>query len=166
MTPIMYATLEEAAALVRDGMTLALGGMTIYRRPVAFVRALLRRDPHPRDLTLLCFTAGFESDLLVGAGCVRAVRSVYFGLEAFGFAPMFTERANRGELTILVEGDRRLFNQYGVMLVNKTRHAHVKDKDGQAFVDWLVSPEGQKAIADYKINGQQLFFPNAGQSGV
>src|SRR5215207_11668647 len=96
-------SLSEAASLVQDGMTIALGGMTIYRRPTAFVRELLRCDPRPRDLTLLCFTAGFESDLLVGAGCVKTVRSVYFGLESFGFAPMFTEKANRGELEILEE---------------------------------------------------------------
>jgi tungstate transport system substrate-binding protein len=68
---------------------------------------------------------------------------------------------NRGELAILVEGDRRLFNQYGVMLVNPARHRHVKAADGQAFIDWLVSPEGQAAIASYRINGEQLFFPNA-----
>jgi tungstate transport system substrate-binding protein len=68
---------------------------------------------------------------------------------------------NRGELAILVEGDQRLFNQYGVMLVNPAKHAHVKVADGQAFIDWLVSPEGQKTIADYKIDGEELFFPNA-----
>jgi tungstate transport system substrate-binding protein len=68
---------------------------------------------------------------------------------------------NRGDLVIAVEGDNKLFNQYGVILVNPAKHAHVKKEFGQAFVDWLVSPEGQKAIADYKINGQQLFFPNA-----
>jgi tungstate transport system substrate-binding protein len=68
---------------------------------------------------------------------------------------------NRGALTVLVEGDRRLFNQYGVMLVNPAKHAHVKVTEGQAFVDWLVSSEGQKTIADYKIGGEQLFFPNA-----
>jgi len=68
---------------------------------------------------------------------------------------------NRGELTILVEGDQRLFNQYGVMLVNPAKHPHVKKIEGIAFVDWLTSAEGQKAIADYKIDGEQLFFPNA-----
>lgn len=73
---------------------------------------------------------------------------------------------NRGELTILVEGDRRLFNQYGVMLVNPAKHPQVKQVEGQAFVDWLVSPEGQKAIADYRIDGEQLFFPTAGQAGA
>jgi tungstate transport system substrate-binding protein len=73
---------------------------------------------------------------------------------------------NRGDLEIMVEGDRRLFNQYGVMLVNPARHPHVKRAEGQAFIDWLVSPEGQKAIADYRGNGQQFFFPNAGQPGA
>jgi tungstate transport system substrate-binding protein len=73
---------------------------------------------------------------------------------------------NRGDLVISVEGDKRLFNQYGVMLVNPAKHAHVKKDLGQAFIDWLISPEGQKAIADYKINGQQLFFPNAAVPGA
>ena len=73
---------------------------------------------------------------------------------------------NRGDLMILVEGDKRLFNQYGVMLVNPDKHPSVKRDLGQSFVDWLISPEGQKAIAEYKINGEQLFFPNAGQPGA
>ncbi|HEV2512041.1 extracellular solute-binding protein [Bosea sp. (in: a-proteobacteria)] len=73
---------------------------------------------------------------------------------------------NRGDLVISVEGDKRLFNQYGVMSVNPAKHAHVKFNDGKLFADWLTSPEGQKAIADYKIDGQQLFFPNAGQAGA
>lgn len=73
---------------------------------------------------------------------------------------------NRGDLAILVEGDRRLSNQYGVILVNPEKHQHVKKEMGQAFVDWVVSPEGQKAIADYKIGGEPLFFPNAGQQGA
>ncbi len=69
---------------------------------------------------------------------------------------------NRGDLAILVEGDKRLFNQYGVMLVNPQKHPHVKTEAGQKFVDWLVSAEGQATIASYRINGEQLFFPNAG----
>ena len=68
---------------------------------------------------------------------------------------------NRGDLAILVESDKRLFNQYGVMLVNPAKHPGVKVKEGQAFIDWLVSPEGQSAIASYKVGGEQLFFPNA-----
>jgi tungstate transport system substrate-binding protein len=73
---------------------------------------------------------------------------------------------NRGDLVIAVEGDKRLFNQYGVMLVNPEKHPNVKKDLGQQFIDWLVSPEGQKAIADYKINGEQLFFPNATVPGA
>jgi len=73
---------------------------------------------------------------------------------------------NRGDLAVLVEGDKRLFNQYGVILVSPDRHPTVKKDLGQAFVDWLVSPEGQQAIADYKIGGEQLFFPNADQAGA
>ena len=73
---------------------------------------------------------------------------------------------NRGELAIVVEGDKRLFNQYGIILVNPARHAHVKKQWGQRFIDWIVSSEGQKAIAGYKINNQQLFFPNADDAGA
>ena len=73
---------------------------------------------------------------------------------------------NRGELVVLVEGDRKLFNQYGVMLVNPDKHPHVKKDLGQKFIDWIVSPRGQSAIAAYKIGGEQLFFPNAGKPGV
>jgi tungstate transport system substrate-binding protein len=73
---------------------------------------------------------------------------------------------NRGDLLISVEGDKRLFNQYGVMLVNPEKHASVKKDLGQQFIDWLVSAEGQKSIADYQINGEQLFYPNANDSGA
>lgn len=69
---------------------------------------------------------------------------------------------NKRDLAIAVEGDDRLRNQYGVILVNPQKHPHVKAADGQAFIDWLLSPEGQAAIAAYKIDGQQLFFPDAG----
>ena len=68
---------------------------------------------------------------------------------------------NRADLVIVVEGDKRLFNQYGIMLVNPAKHPNVKKDMGQGFIDWVISPEGQHAIAAYKINGQQLFFPNA-----
>ncbi|MFO7190457.1 MAG: substrate-binding domain-containing protein [Pseudomonadota bacterium] len=73
---------------------------------------------------------------------------------------------NRGDLVVLVEGDKRLYNQYGVILVNPEKHPHVKREWGQQFIDWVISPEGQQAIAEYKINGEQLFFPNAGEPGV
>ncbi len=73
---------------------------------------------------------------------------------------------NRGDLDILVAGDKRMFNQYGVILVNPAKHPHVKKDMGQAFVDWLISPEGQKAIAGFKIGDEQLFFPNADTPGA
>jgi tungstate transport system substrate-binding protein len=73
---------------------------------------------------------------------------------------------NRGDLTVVVESDKRLFNQYGVILVNPARNAHVKKDLGQAFIDWAVSSDGQKAIADYRIGGEQLFFPNANDKGA
>lgn len=82
-------------------------------------------------------------------------------------AYVLTDRAtwlnfkNRADLAVLVEGDKRLFNQYGVMLVSAARHPQVKTAEGQKFVDWVTGPAGQKAIADYRIGGQQLFFPNA-----
>ncbi|WP_119459864.1 extracellular solute-binding protein [Rhodospirillaceae bacterium SYSU D60014] len=84
------------------------------------------------------------------------------GMEAYAL----TDRAtwisfeNKGDLEILVEGDKRLFNPYGVILVNPEKHPHVKAEAGQKFIDWIISPEGQEAIADYKLNGQQLFFPD------
>ena len=71
---------------------------------------------------------------------------------------------NRGDLVVLVEGDKRLFNQYGAMLVNPAKHPSVKKELGQEFIDWLISPAGQSAIAGYKINGRQLFYPDAGDS--
>lgn len=105
-------TMAEAVSLVpKDGCTLALGGVTLYRRPVAFALALRRRfelEGSPRNLTLLAFTAGLESDLLVGSGLVRRVRSCYFGLEAFGLAPHFTAAAGAGAIEILEESEASL----------------------------------------------------------
>lgn len=99
----LFLSLDEAAALIPDGITIAFGGLTIYRRPVAFVWALIGRETRPKDLTLLNFTAGYESDLLVGAGCLKTIRTVYFGLESFGLAPMFTEAAGKGTIHIQEE---------------------------------------------------------------
>ncbi len=73
---------------------------------------------------------------------------------------------NRGELIVSVEGDKRMFNQYGIILVNPAKHPTIKKDLGQQFIDWLVSKEGQKAIADYKIGGEQLFYPNASDAGA
>jgi tungstate transport system substrate-binding protein len=97
-----------------------------------------------------------------GSGMGPALNSAA-GMNAYILADRGTWLSfkNRGDLVISVEGDKRLFNQYGVILVNPARHAHVKKEMGQAFIEWIVSREGQSAIAAYKINGEQLFFPNA-----
>ncbi len=94
-------SLEEAVKLVKSGDTLSLGGMNLYRRPVAFVRELLKTDVH--DLTLLNFTSSYESDLLIGAGRVKVMRTCYCGLESFGLAPMFTTLATSGKLQLIEE---------------------------------------------------------------
>jgi tungstate transport system substrate-binding protein len=97
-----------------------------------------------------------------GSGMGAALNSAS-GMSAYILADRGTWLSfkNRGDLIVSVEGDKRLFNQYGVILVNPARHPSVKRDLGQAFIDWLISPAGQKAIADYKIGGEQLFFPNA-----
>jgi tungstate transport system substrate-binding protein len=97
-----------------------------------------------------------------GSGMGPALNSAS-GMNAYVLADRGTWLSfkNRGDLTVSVEGDQRLFNQYGVILVNPARHPSVRRDLGQAFIDWLISPVGQKAIADYKIGGEQLFFPNA-----
>jgi tungstate transport system substrate-binding protein len=98
-----------------------------------------------------------------GSGMGTALNTAA-GLDAYILADRGTWLAfrNRASLAILVEGDKRLFNQYGVMLVNPDRHPSVKRALGQRFVDWLVSARGQAVIAAYKVGGEQLFFPNAG----
>ena len=105
-------TLRQVVDLVPEkGSTIAFGGMTLYRRPMAFALALLSRYQQvqkPDELTLLCFTAGIESDLLVGAGMVSKVRSCYFGLEAFGLAPNFTSTAADGSIEIIEETEASL----------------------------------------------------------
>jgi glutaconate CoA-transferase subunit A len=152
---MQIVTLDQAAALIPDGATLALGGMTLYRRPVAFVRALLRRNPRPRDLTLLCFTAGYESDLLVGAGCVSKMRSVYFGLEAFGLAPMFTEKANRGEVEIIEE------TEASIVLGLRAQAGGVSFMPSNAWIgtDLPVLRPDVKTIADPYTGEPLMAFP-------
>jgi len=100
--------------------------------------------------------------LETGSG-MGATLNTAVGKEAYALTDRGTwlAFANKDDFKVLVEGDDKLFNQYGVILVNPTKHPNVKAKQGQAFIDWLVSPEGQAAIASYTIDGQQLFFPNA-----
>jgi len=150
--------LEEAARLVPSGCTLALGGMTLYRRPMAFVHALIKRyldTGEPNDLTLLCFTAGLESDLLVGAGMVSRIRSCYFGLEIFGLAPMFTYFANRGEIEILEETEASL------ALGLRAQMAGVGFVPGRAWIGTdlpKLRPDVKKVVDPY--SGEELMaFP-------
>jgi len=127
-----------------------------------------RSGTHMAELALWK-TAGLDIDKIKGSwyrdtgqGMGPALNTAA-AMDAYILADRGTWLAfkNRLDLTILVEGDKRLFNQYGVMLVNPQKHANVKKELGQQFIDWIISPTGQKAIADFKINGEQLFYPNA-----
>jgi glutaconate CoA-transferase subunit A len=156
--------IEEAVNLVKPGSMLALGGMTLYRRPMAFIYALLRRVIHEKDnhinsaldaLTLMSFTASIESDLLVGAGIISKVRTCYFGLEIFGLAPMFTYYANLGKLEIIEETETSL------ALGLRAQSAGISFLPGRA---WLgtdlprLRPDVRTVIDPY--NGEELIaFP-------
>ena len=100
-------------------------------------------------------------------GSMGATLNTASGMDAYSLTDRGTwiSFKNRGNLSILIEGDGRLFNQYGVMLVNSKKHPHVKATDGQTFIDWLLSDKGQQAIAAFRIEGEQAFFPNARKSG-
>lgn len=151
-------SLDEAVKSVTSGSMLALGGMTLYRRPMAFTRALLshhRQTGSPNDLTLLAFTAGLESDLLLGSGMVARVRSCYFGLEIFGLAPMFTYLANRGEIDIIEESEASI--AYGL----KAQMAGVGFMPGRAWMGTdlpRLRPDVRTVVDPY--SGEELIaFP-------
>jgi glutaconate CoA-transferase, subunit A len=151
-------TLGEAVKLVPSNCTLAVGGMTLYRRPMAFVFALLRQfiaQRQPADLTLLAFTASLESDLLLGAGMVRTVRSCYFGMEIFGLAPMFSYLASRGEIEIMEETEASL--AYGL----RAQMAGVGFMPGRAWIGTdlpRLRPDVRTVIDPY--SGEELMaFP-------
>jgi len=135
----------------------------------AFVSRGDRSGTHAAELRLWS-AAGIDIDAVTGdwyretGSGMGAALNTASAMDAYVLADRGTWLAfrNRGNLAVLVEGDRRLFNQYGVILVNPERHPQVKRVDAQTFIDWLVSPEGQSAIAGYRIDGEQLFFPNAG----
>ena len=100
--------------------------------------------------------------LETGSG-MGATLNIAVGKQAYALTDRGTwlAFANKDDFEVMVQGDDKLFNQYGVILVNPARHPNVKATQGQTFIDWLTGPEGQSAIANYKIDGQQLFFPNA-----
>jgi tungstate transport system substrate-binding protein len=158
-------------ARVGGGKDIAAALKTVMAKGAPFVSRGDRSGTHAAELNLWKL-AGIEIAKEkgpwyreIGQGMGAALNTAS-AMDAYVLSDRGTWIAfkNRGELVVVVEGDRRLFNQYGVILVSPRKHPHVKRELGQAFIDWVLSPEGQKAIAGYKIEGQQLFFPNGLQS--
>lgn len=150
--------LNEAVDRVESGITLALGGMTLYRRPIAFIRGLVEKFKQtgtPNRLTLLTFTASLESDLLLGAGMVSKVRTCYFGLEIFGLAPMFTYLANHGEIEIIEE------TETSIALGLRAQMAGIGFMPGRAWIGTGLPdlrPDVQRVLDPY--TGEELMaFP-------
>ena len=146
---------------------------TIQAKDAPFVSRGDRSGTHAAELALwkqagIDITAGkgpWYREIGQGMGAALNTASTMNGYVLSDRGTWISFR-NRGDLAIVIEGDKRLFNQYGVMLVNPEKYPSVKKELGQAFVDWLISPEGQAAIAGYKIDGQQLFFPDAEKKGA
>lgn len=176
--PVMYNDFvligpKADPAAIKGSKDIAAALKTIQAKGAAFVSRGDRSGTHSAELNLWR-AAGIDIAQMkgewyreIGQGMGAALNTAS-AMNAYVLADRATwiNFRNRGELDIAVEGDQRLFNQYGVILVNPAKHAHVKKDDGQAFIDWLTGVEGQKTIADYKINGQQLFFPNADAKGM
>jgi tungstate transport system substrate-binding protein len=176
--PVMYNDFvligpKSDPAGIKGATDIVAALKTIQTKQAPFVSRGDKSGTHAAELSLWK-TAGIEGEQLKGAwyreigqgmGAALNTASALNGYVLSDRATWLNFK-NRGELAIVVEGDKRLFNQYGVILVNPAKHTNVKAKDGQAFIDWLISPEGQKAIGDYKINGEVLFFPNAQQPGA
>ncbi|MCF6102735.1 substrate-binding domain-containing protein [Mesorhizobium muleiense] len=155
---------------IKGSPDIALALTSIQRKKAAFVSRGDKSGTHIAELGLWK-AAGVDIAAVrepwykeIGQGMGAALNTAS-AMDAYVLSDRATWLAfkNRGELEIVVEGDKRLFNQYGVILVNPARHPSVKAEPGQRFIDWLISPEGQQAIGEYNIDGQQLFFPNAEQ---
>lgn len=154
------------------GKDIATALKAIEAKGAPFVTRGDRSGTHAAELALW-IVAGIDIASVKGAWYREAGQGMVAALDAArtSNAYVLSDRGSwisfkeRGDLDIVVEGDKRLLNQYGVMLVNPEKHPNVKKELGQIFVDWLISPEGQMAIAGYKVDGQQLFFPNAAKSG-
>jgi tungstate transport system substrate-binding protein len=142
---------------------------TIKDKQASFISRGDRSGTHIAELALWNKDAGIDIEKDKGAWYKSIGQGMGAALNTAGAsnAYVLSDRGtwihfkNKGDLQILVEGDKRMFNQYGVMLVNPAKHPNVKKELGQEFIDWLVSPDGQKTIANYKIEGEQLFYPNA-----
>jgi len=172
--PVMYNDFvligpKSDPAKIGGGKDIVVALTKLEAAHAPFVSRGDRSGTHMAELALWN-TAGIDIDKSkgawyrdVGQGMGPALNTAA-AMNAYILADRGTWLAfkNRLDLTILVEGDKRLFNQYGVILVNPVKHPNVKRELGQQFIDWLISPEGQAAIAGYKIGGEQLFYPNAG----
>ncbi|MGZ8259990.1 MAG: substrate-binding domain-containing protein, partial [Caldimonas sp.] len=140
----------------------------IAARPAAFISRGDKSGTHTAELRYWK-AAGIDAPaarfaLYKECGCgMGPALNIASSIDAYALADRGTWLGfkNRGKLAVLVEGDSRLFNQYGVIVVNPAKHPHVKAQLAQAFADWVVSPAGQAQIAAYKVGGEQLFFPSA-----
>jgi tungstate transport system substrate-binding protein len=172
--PVMYNDFvligpKADPAGIKGGKDILAGLKAISGKGSPFVSRGDRSGTHSAELRLWKAAAldpaatkpGWYREIGQGMGAALSTAGAMRGYVLSDRATWISFK-NKGDLQIAVEGDRRLFNQYGIRLVNPTKHAHVKKDLGQAFIDWIVSAEGQQAIRDYKIDGQQLFFPNAG----
>ncbi|MDA9409852.1 substrate-binding domain-containing protein [Bradyrhizobium sp. CCBAU 45384] len=154
------------------GKDIATALKAIEAKGAPFVTRGDRSGTHAAELALW-IVAGIDIASAKGAWYRESGQGMTAALDAArkANAYMLADRASwisfreRGDLDIIVEGDKRLLNQYGVMLVNPEKFPDVKRELGQTFIEWLISPEGQAAIAGYKVDGQQVFFPNADKSG-
>jgi tungstate transport system substrate-binding protein len=172
--PVMYNDFvligpKSDPAGVKGMKDVAKALQMIKDRQAPFISRGDRSGTHIAELTLWNKDAGIDIEKEKGPWYKSIGQGMGAALNTAGAsnAYVLSDRGtwisfkNKGDLSIVVEGDKRLFNQYGVMLVNPAKHPNVKQDLGQQFIDWLVSPEGQKTIADYKIDGEQLFYPNA-----
>jgi tungstate transport system substrate-binding protein len=176
--PVMYNDFiligpKSDAAGIKGGKDIAAALKAIKDKSVPFISRGDRSGTHMAEINLWK-VAGIDIEKDKGAWYkgigqgMGAALNTASASNAYVLADRGTWLAfrNRGDLAIAVEGDRRLFNQYGVILVNPAKHPTVRQQWGQQFIDWLVSAEGQRAIANYKVNGEQLFYPNAGDPGA
>jgi tungstate transport system substrate-binding protein len=171
--PVMYNDFvligpKSDPAGIKDMKDVAKAMQTIKAKEAAFISRGDRSGTNIAELNLWK-DAGIDIEKDHGAWYKSIGQGMGAALNTAGAANAYvlSDRGtwihykNKGDLQILVEGDKRMFNQYGVMLVNPAKHPNVKKELGQQFIDYLISPEGQKDIANYKINGEQLFYPNA-----
>jgi tungstate transport system substrate-binding protein len=177
--PVMYNDFvligpKSDPAGIRGMKDVAKALETIKNKRAPFISRGDKSGTHMAELALWNKDAGIDIEKekgpwykSIGQGMGAALNTARAS-NAYGVSERGTwiSFKNKGDLIIAVEGDKRLFNQYGVMLVNPAKHPNVKKELGQAFIDWLISPDGQKVIASYKINSEQLFYPNASDPGA